>query len=683
MKKINRKINASLQIFLLVSMSFAVAFLFESAFVDAQVGQSTISQGALNALKTSSTQAPAGMPHGALGFLHGEAFGGGIPGALTAGLAWGAIVGGIGYGIAKLFGLNNQQAGSIGIGLGAGTFVGTTIYHSVAQGSISGISATSAPLVGFGIGAVVAVGIIVATYKKEKKELVVFECLPWEAPLGGSKCEECNNDPKMPCSEYRCKSLGQACEIVNKGTESELCVWVNREDTQAPKIVPSEDALSDGLEYRPDRAISPPNTGFKILSSEEGCLEPYSNFEFGIETIDGRTNQPEPSQCRADFALKNSFNEMQFLFGGSNLFKQEHNMLLKVPSPFTEEEGENPVIHSNGEYTLYVRCIDANGNGERSAAVAFSFCVQEGPDTTAPEINGFSIPDGTPVTANIDEVPIEIYTNEPAECKWSRQDKSFEAMENAMSCPTQSFQVNAQLNYPCVGKLTAIEDRQINEFFFRCRDHSTAVGGRNTMAQSERLTLRGTEELTLDSVGPSGEFLGGTTTVEVTLTAKTSNGANEGRATCFISETGEIDSYFEMFNTDNFEHNMTLDLVGGNYTYYFRCLDEGGNAAERSTSFSVKVDAAAPQITRAFRDGDNLKVITSEASNCVYSLTTCNYNFEQATQDTSFSVEDITRRTVHFTPWEEDKTYYIKCEDLQGNRPRAGSCQIVVEASAI
>jgi len=64
-----------------------------------------------------------------------------------------------------------------------------------------------------------------------KKELVRFECQAWEPPTGGSRCDDCNNNPLLPCSEYRCRSLGQACEIANPGTTEEKCFWKSKGDT--------------------------------------------------------------------------------------------------------------------------------------------------------------------------------------------------------------------------------------------------------------------------------------------------------------------------------------------------------------------------------------------------------------------------------------------------------------------
>ncbi|GAG36564.1 unnamed protein product, partial [marine sediment metagenome] len=84
----------------------------------------------------------------------------------------------------------------------------------------------------FGIG--VGVAIFVLTYKKTSTEIVEFNCLPYQPPIGGRDCELCNENEMIGCSEYRCKSLGQACELLNAGTEQEACAWVNPRDVTSP-----------------------------------------------------------------------------------------------------------------------------------------------------------------------------------------------------------------------------------------------------------------------------------------------------------------------------------------------------------------------------------------------------------------------------------------------------------------
>ncbi len=610
----------------------------------------------------------------------GQVFGG----ALISGAVWGAIVGGGAYFIAKMFGQTDKQAASIGMGLGAGTFVGSSLYLMGANAAALGpgnffaahpfiFSATGGLLIGGGIAA----AIIILTYKKEKKEIIQFQCLPWEAPTGGRKCEECNEDPLLPCSEYRCKSLGQACEIVNAGTANELCVWVHPDDTSAPMITPWEDALrpKDELRYVPDNAVRPPARGAKITKLGEvgGCLQAYTKLQFGITT-------DEPAKCRIDYNLVTGFDNMSNAFGNSLIFAYNHTQQLRVPSPFTEADGEGeeiPEIHTDGTYSLYARCMDANGNYNIDA-FSFRFCVGAGPDTTQPKIEGSDINDGSPVQSGVDSVPIEVYVNEPAECRWSRIDKDFSDMENKMTCATESYQINSELNYVCSGTLTGIKDKQDNNFFFRCMDYGAE--NRNVMTSSFPLTLKGTEELVITKAGPTGTIEGSTTTETIYLTAETAHGANEGKSVCYFDTDSEGEFDIAMEFSDSYTHNQSLDLSAGNYIYYFQCVDDGGNAAYANTNFTIHIDKVVPTAARVYRDADTLTVVTDEEAKCAYSLTSCNYNFEEGK---ALIYENAAEKIVHYTEWDSSSTYYIKCMDLQGNEPSPTACSIIAKGSEL
>ena len=694
--------SAVFQIFILIIASFAFAFILSENRVDGQL-DTTANYGGEEIVGDSSNfhPAPAGTdfsfaesstPVGAglatnapvatvkdTSYIGGQL---GLESAATANLidavAWAGIVY---FGIQWLGGLfgfdegltNALSYGAVGSVL---TYQGIELIQStqtganLLQGSLIG---NNSLLFSLGIG----VAIFLATYKKEKQEIVRFECLPWEAPLGGQNCAKCNEDIERPCSEYRCKSLGQACDIVNKGTDEELCVWVHKEDTQSPTIQPDDKALKpQGLRYIPDNTIRPPNRGWKIISQRpDGCLPAYTKLEFGIEL-------DEPGQCRIDYEASNDykteFDNMAFLFGENNLYSELHNQMLRVPDPFSSEGDAVPEIHNDGTYTLWARCQDANGN-KNEDAVAFRFCVDKGPDTFAPEIVGTSIKTNSPVRFNADRVKIEVYTNEPAQCRWSKQIKDYEIMENEMNCATQVYQVNADLNYICNSELKGIENKKDNQFYFRCKDYSTA--GPNVMAQSYPLLLRGTEELVITQVGPNGTISGGVNDVGITLNVRTAFGETDGNARCYFADNVNGEGNL-MFSTGGNTHTQTdLQLIEGNYEYFFRCVDDGGNSASASTKFSVEVDRIPPAVTRVYRDGENLKIVTSEEAKCAYSLTSCNFNFAEA-QNTILLYENPAKRFVHYTDWDKSKTYYIKCLDLQDNGPTPpNTCQVIAKGS--
>ena len=530
----------------------------------------------------------------------------------------------------------------------------------------------------FAVGAAVAVAIFIATYKKEKKKLVSFQCLPFEPMIGGAKCEECNKDLLRPCSEYRCKSLGQACQLLNAGTKEEKCAWVNPKDVTSPKITPWTAALKPlqyKLSYAPDNSIRPPALGVKIISGAVagGCVPAFTPLEFGI-TVN------EPAQCKIDYNHTSSFEQMQYFFGESNLFEYNHTQKMRLPGPDKSEQGDlSPLLENDGAFSLYTRCRDANGN-ENVDEYVFNFCVDQGPDTTPPLIEEFSIPSGSPITFNQQSVSIEVYINEPSECKWSRESKAYNDMENILSCSTQSYQINSDLQYTCSGNLTGIKNREENKFYFRCKDQpGKPENERNVNVQSTPFVLRGSQQMYISKVLPNETIFGSTDVVPISLEVETTNGADEGISICYFSPSGSRDSYIAMFETNNYQHKQTLSLTSGNYNYFFRCIDAGGNAAESNISFNVFVDKQEPFITRAYKQ-EGLKIVTNEDAECTYSLTTCNFNFDEGLK-LVYAKQDVKNNL--FAEWKPSDVYYIKCRDQYGNQPSPNQCSIVVSAVEI
>ena len=98
---------------------------------------------------------------------------------------------------------------------------------------------------------------------EDVKEIqVASSCQPWQAlPVTDEdQCERCNPDNYLDnegnptdvnaykkCTEYRCKSLGASCELINQGTEEETCISNFRFDINPPVINPWEQGFTDGL----------------------------------------------------------------------------------------------------------------------------------------------------------------------------------------------------------------------------------------------------------------------------------------------------------------------------------------------------------------------------------------------------------------------------------------------------
>lgn len=669
------------QIFLIVLSIFAFAFIIgDVARVDAQLGPGGDGipwRPGLEPVETGAAEAFNPLVQIQEGTLFAEA-GGTASQMAVSHLASGAIYGAIaffaGKMIAGMFGASESQSEAIGAALGVGVGLWKFLSLQAATGTTAApawISASGAFWAAAGVGLVV----LLVMYKNEKMKVVEFQCLPWEAPLGGTQCEECNKDEFRACSEYRCKSLGQACEIVNAGSEEEKCVWVNPQDVTSPTIETWEEALTEGHSYVP-HATRPADRGTRIVKdgSPDGCLQAFTPLEFGIINN-------EPAQCKVDIIHRENLEEMNFYMDDNNYFLYNHTQRMSLPSP-NSVNAENPEISEDGIYDLYIRCQDKNGN-ENVDEFVVNFCVDPSPDTTPPIIEETSIVSGSPVSNGIDEVELDVFVNEPAECKWSVQDKNYDDMENEMSCASSFVEMNAEQLYPCSTTLTGVEDLVENVYYFRCKDNPNLPDEeRNVNAQSYVFSLFGTQELSILEVAPNETITGNTGTIAVELYAKTDDGANEGTALCMFSPTGEEGSYVEMFETNSFEHRQLLTLTEGSYDYYFRCIDAGGNSDDDMTSFVVDVDNEAPVVTRAYHDIDALKIVTNEDAECVYSLNSCNYVFEEGiVMQNDFRFGDD--RTNHITGWEENSAYYIKCKDDYNNQPAPNSCNIIVSASSV
>ncbi|MEK6891355.1 MAG: hypothetical protein AABX03_04430, partial [Nanoarchaeota archaeon] len=613
-----------------------------------------------------------------------------IQGALWAGVAY-AVIGWLGpkMGLSPETTRSLQYAASAGfltVGVvnqfnGVGGFLGSS------QGGFLGSIGAHPWMAGIGVGLIV----FVLTYEKVKYETVNFQCLPWEAPIGGGDCEKCN-DGVHPCSEYRCKSLGQACNLVNKGTANELCVWTNPNDVNSPAIRPLTSVLTIGYKYT-NTKDRPPSWGTEIAKEKgiETCIAAFTPITFGIQT-------DKPSQCKIDFQRGSAnsstrdtnylYDNMQYYFGESSLYDYNHSQSLNLPGPnainsFASSQNSTETggltISNDGRYELYIRCRSANGYFNPDPYI-IKFCVDKGPDTTPPIIEETSIRNNQPVQFEVDETPIIVYTNEPSNCRWSKTDQAFDKLENEMSCARSPAEMGQNLLYSCSGTLNGIEDRKDNIFYFRCEDQPwKEKKDRNPMSTSYVLTLKGTQPLTIndDSIIPENKenITGATSSVAVNLELKTEEGYNNGEAECYYS-VGNENNYVPFFETNANTHRQKQDLREGVYTYYFKCIDLGGNQDRANTTFSVKVDTQAPQVTRIYYDANNLRITTDEDADCYYAnnqATKCNYNIDDE-GILQMPHESPDKKRDHFAEWNIKENYYIKCQDINGKQPLPNQC---------
>ena len=613
-----------------------------------------------------------------LGFTTISSTAGGLAPGLSA--AGGAFAGAaIGFAVVSLL----LQYTGVGRGLppeatyalmAAGAFAGGVIGVNVAAGgAITGSFSAAAGSLAF-LAAVAFVLIIVIIIiiivmavlgvGKIKKVHYTFQCQPWQAPTGGAKCAECGKDGGLPCSPYSCRALGQTCEFINEGTGEEKCVDLNPNDAATPVIKAIRGILPD--EYK----LEENELGVKIKSSEsDGCIkETYQPIAFGIETN-------EPAQCRLSEESGKSFDEMEADFGGRNLFLINHTMPLIIPSlDSLGLESFDP--KAKGELNLYVRCQDKRGN-KNQRDYAINFCVKQGSDETPPIIQARD-PFSEIVGYNVTQLEGNVYTNEPSECKWDKDDKEYNLMQNNFICENE-FEDRQLFGWQCntifpVGK-------NDERYFVRCFDQpwinssmENETYHRNSNKQGYEFKItRSKSELKIDSINIDNKSLVfGTEPASVEMIVKTSGGV-DGTARCYYSWNGLAGIEFRYGSWTNTHRQVFSALYSGEYNFPVRCEDLAANVAEKTAKFKIKLDKDAPKVTRVYEQAGQLAVITNENSECFYSMSESEQCSFDITNSTSMSGKEL----VHSSELKNGDKYYIKCKDDLGNYP--GSCSIIVK----
>ena len=599
---------------------------------------------------------------------------------LGMGLVWAGILGLSARYIGSASGLSVENAQNLAKSVFVGSTLVTTLTKAGAFKFLAGVSVGWVAVIGGAVGGAVYAAFIHKTYSQE---IVTYECNVWQAPLGGENCELCNNED-VECTEYQCKSLGQACNIVNEGTDEQMCVWLTKNDVSPPIIEPLDDALLGGYKYDPDNTVSPPDEGVEVVNTEssDGCAPAFTPISFGVET-------DEPSRCKIDIENKRTFEEMLTYMDGVNL-KYTHEFALSLPSK-SSLDAENITLENGGNFEAYIRCEDANGNVQVGNFV-FKYCVDQGPDVTAPLIISTSVLDDYPIAYNTSSFNLDIYVNEPTECKWSHLDLDFDSMENEMVCADKQSQASAGFLYKCKTTLTGLKDRVDNNVYIRCKDQPHLEGTdeesqRNENEESYELTLKGTQPLVIDSVSPNDEIIKDSTdSMKVTLEVETSAGYDKGKAVCSYYQADENyepmsgKNYIEFFYGydveaySQYNHIQDIWLSEGDYNYEIKCCDLGNNCDYEMINFSVETDTTAPIVVRAFHEDTYLKIITDEEAQCVYDTKDCSYSVEDGIEMT-----DLNEGLEHYTSWNSKKNYYIKCFDEYGNQPNPDECSIIAK----
>jgi hypothetical protein len=527
-------------------------------------------------------------------------------------------------------------------------------------GGLGGLFGATLSFWPLAVGIAVAVGIMFlfgpgGLFAEEcENKQVTFTCQPWQPPVGGDDCGKCDDDPLKPCSEYRCDSLGTACNLVNKGTGNEKCYDDNPDDSIPPIVDPNLEIVYDDVNYETN------TNGFTITNSLGGCLDAYTPLVWGIKTN-------ELAQCKYDLTEKR-FEDMNFDFGG--YFDEDHITTLVLPDP---SHGQSNGLDWDGDLNLYVKCRDTHGN-EIPNYYNVDMCVNQGPDLNAPIVRSVLPPNEVYISFNKSEQDVFVFTNEVAECKWSEEDKEYGLMENQFEC-NENIEGMTIFGYSCNSSVPVGPGN--NLYYFRCKDQPWLddVGRgdeRNENKVSFGYSLKKVESpIKITSVVPSEDLDATFIPSTVSFKVQTEDGGDNHR--CSFSWFG-FDNSAAMIGFRNVyskSHEDEFILNPGNHKVYVECKDETGDFARKEVEFKVTYDSSVPMIARAFITNNQLKVITTKEAECVYSNDGCGYSFSDGIS-MGFGEE-------HSLNAKEGKSYYIKCKGEIGNAP--DGCSIVLQPS--
>ncbi len=476
-----------------------------------------------------------------------------------------------------------------------------------------------------------------------------YKCSAWKAPTGSESCEMCGSDG-LPCSEYRCASLGKACEYFEPaGADKGYCL--SSADNTPPTISAS---------------LNPPSP-----------IPPYTSVEVTITTN-------EDSQCAFNMgSAGSSFTDMEYSIDDG--WGKEHKVILNVPGRRTSLDNNDTtsydLINNDGVYNMYVRCEDPAGNFNLAAKLV-RFEVMDTPDKVPPVITNITPVSGSAIMFNTTQKAISLKVNEPAECRWSSQDKEYSLMENQFTCDSVASNSGVLNGYFCSGVITNVTQNMSlqTRYFIRCKDqpylegHEDQYYTRNANPTSKEYVLRPSSELKVNSILPTGTLIVGAGVSNLTLSAKTEGGAENGKAKCNWRLVYEnITTMYVPFSVTNatMHTQVITNKSEANYQIQVRCQDIAGNIVEGNSSLSLRIDRSSPIISRIFNDKGSLKIATNEPASCKFvfanpsinNAISCLFAFASTNATAMIGPSNV----QHTTPWKKGFTYLIRCQDFFGN----------------
>jgi len=145
-------------------------------------------------------------------------------------------------------------------------------------------------------------------------------CSVWQAPKGSKYCELCTTSSVHPCSEYKCKSLGQQC-VYEEENGVPTCYAAPEDDIEI-MIELDKSIITPG--YSADeKSLTIHNTnhnGYEITPA----LIPHKLFTIGINTN-------KETVCKLQYTPSLEYINMPMFYFGDPIYSTSHNISLRTP----------------------------------------------------------------------------------------------------------------------------------------------------------------------------------------------------------------------------------------------------------------------------------------------------------------------------------------------------------------
>ena len=583
--------------------------------------------------------------------------------------------------------------------IGAGVGMGVVVVWAIAT-----IGTTGGPPGWIGAAAVaLAYGIyMLVGYQNYAREIANFRVGMWQPPEGGSDCSKCNSltvgaTDENACSEYICRSYGLACEWKNDETEYETCIEVQRGDVSPPVITPVKNIYGEDVFSSTEYDYRTSTAGTRIIYNGEGggvdnnyCVPAFTSIKLAFKTNENSNCKINIEPTAATGTNDEKFGTMKNMQEGTS-YTINHTLTLPSSVAASESSLENSgyQLTNHGTYKFYIRCEDVRGN-INTVDYTMQFCVQSGPDWKPAEITGTNPTKNSYIRYGVDKIEeFEVYTNEPADCKWDTKRTNYKDMTYTFERCSQNFDDRlVGFDFGCRTNLTNFKDGVENKYYVACLDQpelkGTAKEAERNYGDPEEIIFKGTRRLIIQNVEINGKsnnslITGPEENTNVEIKVTTFGGAEDGKARCLYSEDLTEPRTYSIFENEDSEEYLTentqsLYMPSGDYKFFLECYDVAENVNLTMINFSVRVDSLSPTVVRVYKDEDanSLKLITDEVAECVYSNLDCTYVFEEGTEMDSGDGKE------HSVEWNSESDFYIKCKDEFNNKPDDSSCSITV-----